>query len=140
MHRPKKLDEKPYLTQIRYTSFINHDILSQIKQPDNEHILVFFFLCRKFFSRCFLIVKIHFLYIITFMQKFVSRASFHIVRGRWIKQVIYVFQNELLGKVVLPLLEVVVVVVAVGVVVVVVHFNVLCLQAGFFICYCCCCL
>ena len=79
------------------------------------------------------------------MQKFVSRASFHIVRGRWIKQVIYVFQNELLGKVVLPLLEVVVVVavavaVAVGVVVVVVHFNVLCLQAGFFICYCCCCL
>ena len=75
------------------------------------------------------------------MQKFVSRASFHIVRGRWIKQVIYVFQNELLGKVVLPLLEVVVVVaVAVGVVVVVVvvHFNVLCLQAGFFICYCCC--
>ena len=75
------------------------------------------------------------------MQKFVSRASFHIVRGRWIKQVIYVFQNELLGKVVLPLLEVVVAVaVAVGVVVVVVHFNVLCLQAGFFICYCCCCL
>ena len=76
------------------------------------------------------------------MQKFVSRASFHIVRGRWIKQVIYVFQNELLGKVVLPLLEVVVVVaVAVAVaVVVVVHFNVLCLQAGFFICYCCCCL
>ena len=82
------------------------------------------------------------------MQKFVSRASFHIVRGRWIKQVIYVFQNELLGKVVLPLLEVVVVVavavaVAVGVVVVVVvvvHFNVLCLQAGFFVCYCCCCL
>ena len=74
------------------------------------------------------------------MQKFVSRASFHIVRGRWIKQVIYVFQNELLGKVVLPLLEVVVAVaVAVGVVVVV-HFNVLCLQAGFFICYCCCCL
>ena len=79
------------------------------------------------------------------MQKFVSRASFHIVRGRCIKQVIYVFQNELLGKVVLPLLEVVVAVavaVAVGVVVVVVvvHFNVLCLQAGFFICYCCCCL
>ena len=73
------------------------------------------------------------------MQKFVSRASFHIVRGRCIKQVIYVFQNELLGKVVLPLLEVVVAV-AVGVVVVVVHFNVLCLQAGFFICYCCCCL
>ena len=76
------------------------------------------------------------------MQKFVSRASFHIVRGRWIKQVIYVFQNELLGKVVLPLLEVVVVAVGVVVVivVVVVHFNVLCLQAGFFICYCCCCL
>ena len=55
MHRPKKLDEKPYLTQIMYTSFINHDILSQIKQPDNEHILVFFSVQKvlfKMFSHC----------------------------------------------------------------------------------------
>ena len=53
MHRPKKLDEKPYLLQNRYTSFMNHDILSQIKQPDNEHILVFFFYAKSSFQDVF---------------------------------------------------------------------------------------
>ena len=54
---PKELDGKPYLPQIRY---INKSFFfTQIKQPDCEYTLVIF-LYRKFFSRCFLVVKIHF--------------------------------------------------------------------------------
>ena len=51
MDPPKKLDGKPYLLQIRYTSLINHNIFSQIKPPDYEHILVIFFYILKMFSR-----------------------------------------------------------------------------------------